>query len=66
MRGFSVINMQNCFIYFYSADIGGLLGLFMGCSLLSIIELIYFAINAIINRKKRAIKTHKLKFVTVR
>lgn len=35
------------------ADIGGLLGLFLGCSLLSIVEIFYFLTYGIANLSKR-------------
>ncbi|KAG5683738.1 hypothetical protein PVAND_013003 [Polypedilum vanderplanki] len=35
----------------FIADLGGLLGLFLGCSILSLIELIFFTITAIWNKK---------------
>jgi hypothetical protein len=41
------------FLIISSADMGGLLGLFMGCSLISIVELLYFGLAALLERKKR-------------
>lgn len=34
--------MSSQYLFYSRADIGGLLGLFLGCSILSIIEIIYF------------------------
>ncbi|CAG9810022.1 unnamed protein product [Chironomus riparius] len=49
----------------FIADTGGLLGLFMGCSILSIVELIYYLIKGIYNKymkyKNKIKKTNFLK-----
>ena len=39
------------------ADIGGLLGLFLGCSLLSLMEIFYFLFAAIIEKLRQKIRT---------
>jgi len=45
---YSAYNLQQ-----FIADCGGLLGLFMGCSLLSIVEIFYHVtLNFMANRKK--------------
>ncbi|KAG5676491.1 hypothetical protein PVAND_006322 [Polypedilum vanderplanki] len=45
-ENFVAYKLQN-----FIADFGGLLGLFMGCSLLSIVELIFHCIRACINKR---------------
>jgi len=35
-------NVVICYVYFVSVSIGGTAGLFLGCSVLSFLEIIYF------------------------
>mgnify|MGYP003406654927 FL=1 len=46
----------------FISDAGGLLGLFMGCSLISIVEILYFIVQSIINLlfKRRKVETINL------
>ncbi|KAG5683736.1 hypothetical protein PVAND_013001 [Polypedilum vanderplanki] len=46
-ENFAAYRLQN-----FVADFGGLLGLFLGCSIISLVELIYFCINGIYKKIK--------------
>ena len=44
------------------ADIGGLLGFFLGCSILSLIEIVYFLFDTCATSLFNRFKTRKTKF----
>jgi len=49
----------------FIADTGGLLGLFIGCSILSIVELIYYLIKGIYKKYHAyKVKMKKISFLT--
>jgi len=45
----------------FIAECGGLLGLFMGWSILSIVELFYFCIKGILARKQEFLDARRIK-----
>lgn len=56
-----IVGGQNCsgqkvcnqiYLLVFSADFGGLIGLFMGCSLLSVLELFYYLFQHCVKRRK--------------
>ena len=46
-------------IFLVVADIGGLLGFFLGCSILSLIEIIYFIFEMCCNKLKNRLNNQK-------
>jgi hypothetical protein len=49
----------------FIADTGGLLGLFMGCSILSVVELIFYLIKGVYEKYQvYKVKLRKISFLT--
>lgn len=57
-ENFVTYKLQN-----FVSDVGGLLGLFMGCSLLSIMEIIFLLANILITSFKKINRTEQVKSV---
>lgn len=57
-ENFVTYKLQN-----FVSDVGGLLGLFMGCSLLSIMEIIFLLANILITSIKKISRTEQVKSV---
>lgn len=57
-ENFVTYKLQN-----FVSDVGGLLGLFMGCSLLSIMEIIFLLANILITSFKKISRTEQVKSV---
>jgi uncharacterized membrane protein len=58
---FAAYNFSN-----FIADCGGLLGLFLGCSVLSIVELFYLLVMFVCKRKDKNLKKKKMTEISMK